>query len=52
LRRQLGAEKWIAQLWLRESAYAPTAPPGNAQGSAADAVRAYAAAQPAKGAWF
>jgi 2OG-Fe(II) oxygenase superfamily len=39
------AEKWIAQLWLREEAYRPTVPPGNAHARALTAVEKYCNAQ-------
>lgn len=35
-------DKWIAQLWLHESAYRASAPPGNSQEKAAAAVEAFA----------
>lgn len=31
-------DKWISQLWLRESAYTPTGPPGNSHHAATDAI--------------
>lgn len=34
-------DKWIAQLWLRERSYQPTAPPGNTHLAAHDAIAAY-----------
>ena len=34
-------DKWIAQLWLREKSYQPTAPPGNTHLEAADAIAEY-----------
>jgi len=34
-------EKWISQLWLREAAYKPTAPPDNSHAAAADAINEY-----------
>ena len=34
-------EKWIAQLWLRERDYKPTAPAGNEHGNAFDAIGEY-----------
>jgi len=34
-------DKWIAQLWLRERGYTPTAPPGNEHMAAADAISDY-----------
>lgn len=34
-------DKWIAQLWVRESAYTVTAPPGNSHAAASDAIREY-----------
>jgi hypothetical protein len=34
-------DKWISQLWLREGAYAPTAPSGNLHSEAADAISDY-----------
>ncbi|KAI2501580.1 prolyl 4-hydroxylase alpha-subunit [Fragilaria crotonensis] len=34
-------DKWIAQLWLREQSYKPTAPPGNTYIAATDAIAAY-----------
>ena len=34
-------DKWISQLWLRESTYAPTAPPGNLHASAKEAIASY-----------
>ena len=34
-------DKWIAQLWLREQSYQPTAPPGNTYNAATDAIAAY-----------
>jgi len=34
-------EKWIAQLWLRERDYKPTAPAGNEHGNAEDAIGEY-----------
>jgi prolyl 4-hydroxylase len=39
------AEKWIAQLWLREEAYRPTVPPGSAHARALSAVEKYCNAQ-------
>ena len=39
-----GREKWIAQLWLREGRYRPTAPPGNSHADAIGAINSYAAA--------
>jgi len=35
------SDKWIAQLWLREKSYKPTAPPGNAHSKASEAVEKY-----------
>ena len=35
------ADKWISQLWLRETAYKPTAPPDNSHAAAADAINEY-----------
>ncbi|KAL9189582.1 hypothetical protein ACHAXT_009257 [Thalassiosira profunda] len=35
------SEKWIAQLWLRQRGYEPTAPAGNAHGKANDAIGKY-----------
>lgn len=35
------ADKWISQLWLRETAYRPTAPPDNSHAAAADAINEY-----------
>jgi hypothetical protein len=32
-------DKWIAQMWLREGTYTPTAPPGNSHLQASDAIR-------------
>jgi len=34
-------EKWIAQMWLREARYTPTAPPGNSHDKALEAIAAY-----------
>ena len=34
-------DKWISQLWLRQSAYTPTAPPENSHVKAADAIATY-----------
>jgi len=34
-------DKWISQLWLRETAYKPTAPPDNSHAAAAGAVNTY-----------
>ena len=34
-------DKWIAQLWLRQKAYSPTAPPGNYHNQALEAVGDY-----------
>lgn len=34
-------EKWIAQLWLRQRKYAPTAPPGNEHENASDVIGKY-----------
>ena len=34
-------DKWIAQLWLREKSYQPTAPPGNTFIDAIDSIVAY-----------
>ncbi|KAL7526751.1 hypothetical protein ACHAXR_002652 [Thalassiosira sp. AJA248-18] len=34
-------EKWIAQLWLRQGEYAPTAPVGNEHGNAFGAIGKY-----------
>jgi hypothetical protein len=34
-------DKWISQLWLRESTYTPTAPPGNLHASAKEAITDY-----------
>mmetsp|Transcript_36294 Transcript_36294/g.67401 ORF Transcript_36294/g.67401 Transcript_36294/m.67401 type:complete len:476 (+) Transcript_36294:133-1560(+) len=34
-------EKWIAQLWLRQSEYKPTAPAGNEHGNASGAIGKY-----------
>jgi hypothetical protein len=39
-----GGCKWIAQAWLHETAYAPTAPAGTSQAEATAAVRAFAEA--------
>lgn len=36
-------DKWIAQLWLRESSYRPTAPPGNDHRQATAAIMDYCA---------
>ena len=36
-----GCDKWIAQLWLRERDYEPTAPPGNTHAGALDAMGRY-----------
>jgi prolyl 4-hydroxylase len=36
-------DKWIAQMWLREGIYRPTAPPGNCHEAGARAVRRYTA---------
>ena len=38
-----GEEKWVAQLWLHEGAYKPTAPAGSSQEVAEAAVVAVAA---------
>lgn len=35
-------DKWIAQLWLRESSYAPTAPPENSHNKASESIIEYA----------
>lgn len=35
------ADKWISQLWLRETAYKPTAPPDNSHAAAAAAINDY-----------
>lgn len=35
------SDKWIAQLWLRQSSYPPTVPPGNRHADAAEAVSRY-----------
>jgi len=34
-------DKWIAQLWLREGAYTPTAPPGNKHEEARESITKY-----------
>ena len=34
-------DKWISQLWLRESSYSPSAPPGNNHAAAKEAVTDY-----------
>lgn len=34
-------DKWIGQLWLRDTAYTPTVPPQNAHAAADDAVTTY-----------
>jgi len=34
-------EKWIAQLWLRQRKYSPTAPVGNIHGDATSAIGRY-----------
>jgi hypothetical protein len=34
-------EKWIAQLWLRQRKYTPTAPPGNDHDNAIGAMGAF-----------
>ena len=34
-------DKWIAQLWLRQRAYSPTAPPGNDHNQASEAINDY-----------
>jgi hypothetical protein len=36
-------DKWIAQLWLREKPYSPTAPPGNTHWDATEAITEYCA---------
>uniref|UniRef100_A0A7S2UAB3 Fe2OG dioxygenase domain-containing protein n=1 Tax=Attheya septentrionalis TaxID=420275 RepID=A0A7S2UAB3_9STRA len=36
-------DKWIAQLWLRETPYTPTAPPGNSHASASSPISDYCA---------
>lgn len=38
-------EKWIAQLWLRQRAYEPTAPVGNSHGDASDEIGKYCKSQ-------
>lgn len=35
------ADKWISQLWLRETAYKPTAPPDNSHAAAAAAINEF-----------
>lgn len=35
------SEKWIAQLWLRQGDYKPTAPTGNEHANAYDAIGKY-----------
>ena len=35
------ADKWIAQLWLRQSQYDPSAPAGNSHAAAVDAINEY-----------
>lgn len=35
------SDKWISQLWLRETSYEPTAPPDNSHAAAADAINMY-----------
>jgi hypothetical protein len=34
-------DKWISQLWLRQSKYSPSAPSGNLHSAAKDAVTQY-----------
>mmetsp|Transcript_13618 Transcript_13618/g.28960 ORF Transcript_13618/g.28960 Transcript_13618/m.28960 type:complete len:505 (-) Transcript_13618:23-1537(-) len=34
-------DKWIAQLWLRETSYKPTAPPDNTHAAAVEAINKY-----------
>jgi len=34
-------DKWIAQMWLRQDMYTPTAPPGNVHAKAHDAIVAW-----------
>jgi hypothetical protein len=34
-------DKWIAQLWLRQRKYTPTAPPGNRHDDAMDAISGF-----------
>ena len=34
-------DKWISQLWLRQSKYTPSAPPGNLHSAARDAIADY-----------
>jgi hypothetical protein len=36
-------DKWISQLWLRQSSYTPTAPPGNSHSQATKAISEYCA---------
>lgn len=38
-------EKWIAQLWLRQRSYEPTAPVGNSHGDASDEIGRYCKSQ-------
>lgn len=38
-------EKWIAQLWLRQRGYEPTAPVGNSHGDASDEIGRYCTSQ-------
>ena len=39
--KESSADKWISQLWLRETAYKPTAPPDNSHAAAAAAINEY-----------
>ena len=39
--KDASVDKWIAQLWLRERAYAPTAPPGTSHAAAEGPIAAY-----------
>jgi 2OG-Fe(II) oxygenase superfamily len=39
--KDAACDKWIAQLWLRQHNYAPTAPPGNRQSDAYSAIYEY-----------
>mmetsp|Transcript_23942 Transcript_23942/g.33606 ORF Transcript_23942/g.33606 Transcript_23942/m.33606 type:complete len:447 (-) Transcript_23942:2685-4025(-) len=38
------ADKWIAQMWLRQTPYKATAPPGNSHADASEAISAYCSA--------
>lgn len=40
-------DKWIAQLWLRQRSYSPTAPPGNRHADAMDSIADFCQRRPA-----